>query len=72
MASLAVHRTPSAGSLIKKIIEINSELGIREISSIIRQSTHRQGSETHEYADVEVIDEEKALRLARATCDSSN
>lgn len=65
--ALAVHRTPSAGSVIKKIVEINPRLGVREISMLIHQATTRRGSQNGEYADVEVIDEERALSLARET-----
>lgn len=67
MNGLSIHRSPSAGSVIKKIVEINPELGVQEISMLIRESTALRGGLSNEYADVEVIDEDKALRLARAT-----
>ena len=65
------HTNASAGSIIKKIHEINPELGVQEISYLIRSSvTHRMDTQTPEdYTGVEIIDEEKALRLARLTLD---
>lgn len=71
MAGLAVLRSPSAGSVIKKIHEINPELGVQEMSAMIRAATQRRGGPGYEYADVEVIDEEKAMQLARESLASS-
>ncbi|MFL5814026.1 MAG: hypothetical protein ACJ763_10655 [Bdellovibrionia bacterium] len=65
--SRLIHRAPSVGGLVKKIMEINPELGVREISQIIRQSTHAQGSEAGDYAALEIVDEAKAIELAQST-----
>ena len=65
MESLAIHRAASAGSLIKKILAINPDLGVREISMIIRQATSKRTGVSKDYTDVEVIDEKQALDLAK-------
>lgn len=70
-SGLALHRTPSAGTIIKKIVEINPELGVAEIGALIRAASSRRGGPALEYSDVEVIDEGKALELARATVSSA-
>jgi hypothetical protein len=53
-------RAPSVGALVKKIISVNPELGTHEIIQMIRQSIQRRGQ-------LEVIDEELALKLAKET-----
>jgi hypothetical protein len=60
-----IHRTPSVGSLIKKIMAINPDLSAPQMIDIIRQSTRPQGGTGNEFASAEVIDEAKALLLAR-------
>jgi hypothetical protein len=71
MAGLSLHRSPSAGSIIKKMIEINPDLGVHELGALIRQATALRGGSNNDYSDVEVIDEEKALRLARESLRST-
>ncbi len=65
MAGVNPHRAPSAGAVIKKVLEINPELGVQELTALIRQAMRRQGGPSAEFSDVEVIDEDAALRLAR-------
>jgi hypothetical protein len=62
---MSIHRAPSAGALIKKILEINPEMGTHEMIAIVRQCTRSRGGSASDFASAEVIDEEKALRLAR-------
>jgi hypothetical protein len=66
------HRSPSAGAIIKKIVEINPELTTREVIEIMNQSTRARGAEAGEFAGAEVIDEEKALKLARETLNAGH
>ena len=62
-----IHRSPSVGSLTKKIMAINPDLGVQDIIWIIRESTRAQGKEGGEYALAEIVDEQQALDLAKAT-----
>lgn len=62
-----LHRSPSVGSLVKKIMTVNPELSSLEIISLIRQATQTQGDAAGEYALAEVVDEKRALELAKAT-----
>jgi len=65
------HRpTPSPGSVIKKVVEINPALSIRDVAALIRQATSLRPGASIEYADVELIDEELALDLARKSLQS--
>ena len=66
MSSL-LHPFTSVGGLIKKITTINPELSVPELIALIRQATRTQGGTSNEYASSEVVDEEFALELARAT-----
>jgi hypothetical protein len=59
-----VIKTPSVGSVTKKILSINPDLDTQRIIAIIRESIQTQGSLAGEFASAEVIDEGKALRLA--------
>jgi hypothetical protein len=68
MESLNPHRFPSAGSLIKKIVEINPDLSVQEVIRVVRQATRKQEAPANgDFASVDVIDEEVALDLARRT-----
>ena len=60
-------RAPSVGGLIKKITEINPELGVQEISQIIRKATRTQLTDADDYAALETVDEKEALEMARRT-----
>lgn len=64
----ATHRSPSAGSIIKKIVNINPDLTLHEIIQIIRQSSEVRPENAGEFRGTEVINEGKALALALATC----
>jgi hypothetical protein len=65
-----VLKNPSVGSVIKKVLAINPELGAERMIDMIRQSIQVQGSVAGEFASAEVIDEANVLRLARETIQS--
>jgi hypothetical protein len=65
--SVPLLSSPSVGAVVKKIVEINPALGTSEIIALVRQSLQAQGGNGNEFASAEILDEEKALRLARAT-----
>lgn len=67
--SYLIHRAPSVGSLTKKILAINPDLGVGDIVHIVRECTIRRGPEADEFGNSEVIDEDRALEMARATLD---
>jgi hypothetical protein len=62
-------RSPSVGSVVKKIIAINPELNTSDIIDLIRQSVQVQAQPelAGEFAQAEIVDEAKALRLAQET-----
>ena len=64
---MAYFQRTSAGAVIKKIHEINPSLGVIEISKIVRGATTTRKGELDDAGDVEVIDEERALQMARNT-----
>jgi hypothetical protein len=66
-----VHRAPSVGSITKRILEINPNLGTAEIIGLVRQAIKPIGV-AGEFSSAEMIDEELALRLARQTIPKSN
>lgn len=61
-----IHRTPSVGSLVKKLMAINPELSAQDLIRIVKESVRTQGEEVGEFATAEVIDDAKALAMARA------
>lgn len=61
-------RTPTVGSVSKKIMEINPKLNAQEIIFVIKQSVLYEYAIKDGFTKTEVIDEEKALEMARATC----
>lgn len=60
-------RPPSAGAIIKKIVEINPDLNTRQVIEIVNQAIQPRGADAGEFASAEVINEAKALELARQT-----
>jgi hypothetical protein len=62
-----LHRTPSVGSLIKKLIAINPDLTADQLIRIVKQSVTTPEAAGGEFAQAEVIDESMALRLAQNT-----
>jgi hypothetical protein len=62
-----LHKAPSVGSVVKKLIEVNPALSAQDLMGIIRASTRRQGETAGDFAIVEVIDIPHALGLARST-----
>ena len=66
MSSLT-HKSPSVGSVIKKLMAINPHLSAHEMIGIIKQSIDPLGGHAGEFSSAEVIDEAKAIRLAQAS-----
>ena len=66
-SELLIHRTPSVGSIVNKIIAINPELGSSEIIAIVRAATQVRVGDQSEFGLAETVDGERALELARAT-----
>ena len=64
-----LHRTPSVGGVIKKMLAINPDLSAAQIIDFIKFSTIKQPEPEApgEFLQAELIDEENALRLARET-----
>ena len=67
----SLHRAPSAGAIVKKLLKINPALGVQDLIQIMRQSAVRRGGLLGEFTEVEAIDEEKALLLAKASLKGS-
>ena len=63
MASV-IHKSPSVGSVVKKIVDLHPELTAKEVTAIVRECLAPQGGVSNEFASAEVINEAKALRLA--------
>ena len=66
MDSLNLLRAPTVGSLVKKVVEINPDLTVNEIVAMIRSSMKPREAPV-DFASAEVVDDERALQLARAT-----
>ena len=64
-----IYRTPSVGSIVKKVLAINPDLNVHQTIEIIRRSVQSQTQDilAEEFLSVDVINETKALTLARAT-----
>jgi hypothetical protein len=60
-----LHRAPSAGAVIKKVVEINPDLNTQEVIQILSQAVNTRGELAGEFAKAQIIDEAKALELAR-------
>lgn len=69
MAISELHPTPSVGSLIKKLHLAHPELGTKDLIDIIRGSMQTREA-SGDFAAVEVVNEERALALARARAQS--
>jgi hypothetical protein len=69
MENLTLHRAPSVGRVVKRMLDINPALGTPQLIELIRQATLVRGPGGLGFAEVETVDEEEALRLARATLD---
>lgn len=61
----SLHRAPSVGSLVPKIMAINPDLTSPQVIALVRQCLRPRGPEAGEFASIEVLDEEMALRLAK-------
>ena len=59
--------TPSAGSIIKKIVTLNPTLGVQDVIDIVRECVEVQTPSSEDFTQFEVINEKKALALAAAT-----
>jgi hypothetical protein len=66
-----LHRPASVGSLVKKIMAINPDLGVPDIIEIVREATRRE-KDGSGFGSSDVVDEKKALELARARAPRSN
>lgn len=62
-----LHKAPSVGAVVNRILAINPALGVPEVLAIIRRSSARQGSAAGDFASAEVVDVPRALALARST-----
>jgi hypothetical protein len=62
-----LHRAPSVGSLVKKVLAVNPNLSTHDIIAMVREATHDQGENAGEYSSVQVVDENKVMELARAS-----
>jgi hypothetical protein len=62
-----IHRTPSVGAIVNRLLKVNPELGMQDLAFIIRSSMEVQGGMGSEFSQASFIDEEKALGLARRT-----
>ncbi len=63
-----VRSNPTVGSVSRKVMEVNPNLGVQDIIYIIRQSVMYEHGIKDGFTKTEVIDEKKALAMARATC----
>jgi hypothetical protein len=59
-----IPQTPTAGRIVKKIVDLNPILGVQDIIYIVKKATMKRNG-------VEVIDEVAAMELARTTLISS-
>lgn len=64
-----IYRTPSVGKIVKKVLAINPDLNVHQTIEIIRQSiqSQTQNNLAEEFLSVDIINETRALDLARAT-----
>lgn len=65
--SVLLHPIPSAGSVIKRITEINPDLSPQEVMAIIQKSMRVQGASAGDFATAQIIDNAEAERLTKAT-----
>ena len=64
-----IYRTPSVGSIVKKVLAINPDLNVHQTIEIIRRSVQSQTQDilAEEFLSAEVVNETLALELARAS-----
>ena len=65
--SIASSWAPSVGSVVKKVIAINPELSVQDVIQIVRSCVEKHGERAGEFAASEVVNESRALELARLT-----
>jgi hypothetical protein len=65
--SISAQIPPSVGSLVKKLQDINPDLGTPELIHIIRSVTRTQGGHAHDFVKAQVVDENLAIEMARST-----
>lgn len=63
--AIAVHRAPSVGSIVQKLLAINPALTTTQLIAIIKQATVAQGRQAGEFSGTEVVDETRAVALAQ-------
>jgi hypothetical protein len=59
--------SPSVGSLVKKMIAINPDLGVVELANLIRSASRLSGKNPEGATTLHTVDEELALEYTRAT-----
>jgi hypothetical protein len=64
-------KATTVGGIIKKILEINPNLTSDQMIALVRECTSVRNGRDKEFAWVEVVDEEKALQLARQSLSPS-
>jgi len=58
-------KSPSVGAVVKKIMAIRPDLTANAMIEIIRESLEAQGALAGDFATSELVNEAKALELAR-------
>ena len=65
-------RAPSVGGVVNKVLAINDNLTSQEVIEIIRKSVQPSSQAQDDFGPIEVINEKKALELARASVKAKN
>lgn len=63
---------PSVGKITNQILAINPALNTSQIISIVRQCMVRTGRDGQDFGALEIVDEARALELARFTLPNPN
>lgn len=72
VANLLLPRTAYIGSIVKKLLTINPDLGAPDLIRIIKECTQSQTCSTDGFAKADTVDETKAIRLAKESCLNSS
>jgi hypothetical protein len=62
----SLHPAPSVGGVVKKILEVRQDLEMRDIMEIINRSMESRGALAGDFASAKVLNEAKALELAKS------
>jgi hypothetical protein len=63
----SIRNRATVGSVSRKVMELNPDLGVQDIIYIIKQSVVSESGIKDGFTKTEVIDEHRALALARMT-----